>query len=394
MPTRFELPLTVGNAGKSLIVNPTETGYLWLDTVATISVDGTGVISIDDTDPNNPIIVFNGVFTDAITMSGDGTPADPLVSNASGGQVNSIVPGANVTVDNTDPANPVVAAVVSGGVDTRVYDNTNQSGAVFNEINYYGINSPGSPFESQVQQPFYENIVVQRINISIRGNSLNGVALFTLRKNNVDTAFTVSVPSSTIGNFSITPIGLSFNPTDIFSISVNTTASTSGDFSKNGIQVVTQVSGGSPLGVQSVLGDNVDNTDPFNPVVEGFKTDVITLSSAQILLLFTTPQVLVPAQGVGKAIIVESVQMKLNYATTPYATNTTIKMVNPTGDQDYFLSSNVLPAVVSSLFTMKQVNGTAKIVANEPFQLSVNTGNPTAGDSTIDVYVTYKIITL
>ena len=394
MPTRFELPLTVGNAGKSLIVNPTETGYLWLDTVATISVDGTGVISIDDTDPNNPIIVFNGVFTDAITISGDGTPSNPLVSNASGGQVNSIVPGANVTVDNTDPANPVVAAVVSGGVDTRVYDNTNQSGAVFNEINYYGINSPGSPFESQVQQPFYENIVVQRINISIRGNSLNGVALFTLRKNNVDTAFTVSVPSSTIGNFSITPIGLSFNPTDIFSISVNTTASTSGDFSKNGIQVVTQVSGGSPLGVQSVLGDNVDNTDPFNPVVEGFKTDVITLSSAQILLLFTTPQVLVPAQGVGKAIIVESVQMKLNYATTPYATNTTIKMVNPTGDQDYFLSSNVLPAVVSSLFTMKQVNGTAKIVANEPFQLSVNTGNPTAGDSTIDVYVTYKIITL
>ena len=58
-------------------------------------------------------------------------PANPIVSSTGGGggggQVNSVVAGNNVTVDSTDPANPIVAAFVGmfdGGFAASVYGGT------------------------------------------------------------------------------------------------------------------------------------------------------------------------------------------------------------------------------------------------------------------------------
>ena len=43
-------------------------------------------------------------------------PANPIVnSTATGGQVDSVVAGTNVTVDNTDPANPIVNSTATSG---------------------------------------------------------------------------------------------------------------------------------------------------------------------------------------------------------------------------------------------------------------------------------------
>lgn len=86
-------------------------------------VAGTGV-TVDDTDPANPVISAtggsgSGVVESIVAGTGvtvdDTDPANPVISATGGGAgiVESIVAGAGITVDNTDPANPVVTATAS-----------------------------------------------------------------------------------------------------------------------------------------------------------------------------------------------------------------------------------------------------------------------------------------
>jgi len=69
-----------------------------------------GTFWFDTTLPES-IKVWNG--TDFVTFVG-GDPVEP------GGQVDSVVAGTNVTVDNTDPANPIVSATGGGGGSSDV----------------------------------------------------------------------------------------------------------------------------------------------------------------------------------------------------------------------------------------------------------------------------------
>jgi len=49
--------------------------------VQSVTDNGTGVVSVDNADPVNPVISFNGVNVDGITITGDGTVGSPLVAN-------------------------------------------------------------------------------------------------------------------------------------------------------------------------------------------------------------------------------------------------------------------------------------------------------------------------
>ena len=85
----------------------------YLETV----VAGTGV-SIDTTDPINPVISVTGSGVVASVVAGTGIgvdstdPLHPIVSNTG---VLGVVAGTNVTVDNTDPQHPIVASSGGGG---------------------------------------------------------------------------------------------------------------------------------------------------------------------------------------------------------------------------------------------------------------------------------------
>lgn len=81
------------------------------DTSTTI-VNGGGVQSVtglntDNTDPANPVVQ---VSVDGVTITGSGTSGDPLVATPSSGGVTSVTDDGNgvVTVDNTIPTAPVV----------------------------------------------------------------------------------------------------------------------------------------------------------------------------------------------------------------------------------------------------------------------------------------------
>jgi len=53
--------------------------------VQSVTDNGTGVVSVNNADPANPVIGFNGVNVDGITITGDGTPGNPLVAVGGGG---------------------------------------------------------------------------------------------------------------------------------------------------------------------------------------------------------------------------------------------------------------------------------------------------------------------
>lgn len=66
-------------------------------------------LDTDNTDPTNPIVK---IAVDGLSITGDGTPSNPLVATAPSGIFVETVTGLNT--DNTDPQNPVVNISVDG----------------------------------------------------------------------------------------------------------------------------------------------------------------------------------------------------------------------------------------------------------------------------------------
>lgn len=94
-------------------------------------------ITVDNTDPQNPVVASTGgggggqvdSVVGGTNVSMDNTdPINPIVNVPNiGGQVDGVIAGANITVDNTDPENPIVSSTGGGGglptitVDTTIY---------------------------------------------------------------------------------------------------------------------------------------------------------------------------------------------------------------------------------------------------------------------------------
>lgn len=79
-------------------------------------------ITVDDTDPANPIVTGLAVVTSIVAGDNiavdDTDPANPIVTATAGTGVTSVVAGTNITVDDTDPANPIVNATGAGTVNS------------------------------------------------------------------------------------------------------------------------------------------------------------------------------------------------------------------------------------------------------------------------------------
>jgi hypothetical protein len=125
------------------------------------------------------------------------------------------------------------------------------------------------------------------------------------------------------------------------------------------------------------------------------QTVKVSLSSAQILNSFTTPVQLIAAPGAGKSIVATSYLIIYPNGTTAYATNTTGYIAYDTDLVSDQLFGNFNLAIVSG----EQNAGRAADVTRATFEnkaifFKTDTGNPTAGDGTIDLYITYQVITL
>jgi len=97
-----------GTPGNPLTVNIAGTGL-----VDSVTDDGLGWITVDNTDPENPVISFAGIEVDGITITGTGLAGDPLVAVAPA----AVVPVVRAGFTQADFAGDVdVLALPVGGI--------------------------------------------------------------------------------------------------------------------------------------------------------------------------------------------------------------------------------------------------------------------------------------
>ena len=173
--------------------------------------------------------------------------------------------------------------------------------------------------------------------------------------------------------------------------------STSAQFEVNGagtgtgVTALFQDSGGADL---FKIQDNGNITSGAN---ENVTNNVkVTISSAQILALNTTPIEVVPAPPSGYAIRVISASGKMNFLTAAYATSTTIGLCTATATLCQLTSANLLGSATSIIQRISnEVTGVGtQLVDNQALTVTSLIADPTAGSGTLDLYITYELIKL
>jgi hypothetical protein len=83
--------------------------------------------------------------------------------------------------------------------------------------------------------------------------------------------------------------------------------------------------------------------------------------------------------------------MKATYGGTPYATNVTLEIGFPSVKAIF--TDNVLGFNSNAFVNMDFESSGAQVSATDVV-VSVNAGNPTAGNSDLDIYLTYTLVEL
>ena len=122
-------------------------------------------------------------------------------------------------------------------------------------------------------------------------------------------------------------------------------------------------------------------------------TAELTIASADVLTLNSTPLTIVSAVS-GYAIEVVSASRKVEFNTTAYATNIDLQLIT-SGATSVQAQARINSSVSNTLCIDKSTPALAtstQLIANADLLVKVDSGNPTAGDSDITVYVNYRLI--
>jgi len=122
----------------------------------------------------------------------------------------------------------------------------------------------------------------------------------------------------------------------------------------------------------------------------------LVIPTADVLTLNSVPVQLIPAPGVGFAIELISASMKMVFNSVAYATNTKLRIITAGATEEQILFNTAVLSSASSTFNSTSTNALSgtKLIENAAVNVDVETGEPTAGDSDITIYATYRIITL
>jgi hypothetical protein len=105
----------------------------------------------------------------------------------------------------------------------------------------------------------------------------------------------------------------------------------------------------------------------------------------------------VAAPGVNLAIQVIKSSARINYNTVPYATNLVLGIGSPTASVSQETITGLLGASIIKIQNGLAIGSTAsetQLISNAAVNVSALVGNPTAGNSSVDIYLTYRIIAL
>lgn len=157
---------------------------------------------------------------------------------------------------------------------------------------------------------------------------------------------------------------------------------------------------GTPASDDKILIQDTSDSDnlkyiDYSDIASNIQTTSITLNSTQILSLNTTPIELIPTPGAGNIILIQSIMYRYNFNTAAYATDTVVR-IEYSGESSAVAISNenVLGGTADKIFVDNAYAVTIEGFENKAIDITTATSDPTAGDSTLDIYATYQTITL
>jgi len=131
----------------------------------------------------------------------------------------------------------------------------------------------------------------------------------------------------------------------------------------------------------------------------------VALSAANILGLYATPILLVPAQGANNVILVDSIVWSITYGTTQFAAGGVLKAqygsaANGAGPAASGTIAAATLNAVAANYVMTNAGGAGVVAAtraasaNTAVYLSNTVGAFTTGDSTAELYVNYRVVSV
>lgn len=180
------------------------------------------------------------------------------------------------------------------------------------------------------------------------------------------------------------------------------TSATTDTTSATNITSGTLASARMTVGSSSVLGamqcDNVTVTCAAGLLAaqSGVMSTTVSISSAQLLAVSTTPVTIVAAPGAGKAIVIVNGFCSLTYGTATYTAGTANDLYYGTTNTTIVGSyGGCVTAAQSEVQSLNANTGakTATAVANQPVTFGA-TSNFATGDGTVKISVIYYIMTL
>lgn len=123
----------------------------------------------------------------------------------------------------------------------------------------------------------------------------------------------------------------------------------------------------------------------------GSTTTKISVTTGEILTLFSVPKELVTAAAGSEIYEILAVTARYNYGTLTYTTN--LDMVVTQGGTKMWENTTLLGLGAGAVETFTQI-GEATLLQGNNIVLSVAAGNPAVGDGSLDIYITYKTVTV
>lgn len=129
---------------------------------------------------------------------------------------------------------------------------------------------------------------------------------------------------------------------------------------------------------------------------QGRNRVTIPIASAQVLTLNSVPVLAIPSPGAGYAVLVEQVTAKIAFNSAAYATNTNLQLLfsgagEATAESATFLTRTANGMVNIPLMYSVGLSVT-QILENAVLYIRTETGDATAGNSDIVVYIDYSIL--
>ncbi len=123
-----------------------------------------------------------------------------------------------------------------------------------------------------------------------------------------------------------------------------------------------------------------------------------TITSAEILNGFSVPVLAIAAPGAGYAIRVNRASARLNFNSVAYGTASNIALITDTANLHQMICSTLITATITQHgnFSTNGITGATdtQILENKALYFKVLQTNASAGNSTLDLYITYELVQL